>query len=209
MRVPPALFLSCFVVLGAGLLAWTDGASSRASSQVATKVDFRRDLQPLLQEHCVECHGPEEQSGGFRFDKRRSVRKVAGRLQPGSSATSRMYLRLVNDDFGPRMPRDSEQLRPDQIAMVRNWIDQGQWPDDLAGGDPPAAARSVATQMMAPPPGRRAGWRVWFAPGPVHQSPVIGGATPDAPRAVTERAVRLLLNTVPIRTSQTRLARPH
>ena len=47
----------------AGLLAWTgDVALSSASAQAATKVDFRRDIQPLLEAHCIECHGPDEQT---------------------------------------------------------------------------------------------------------------------------------------------------
>ena len=197
-RLSPASTLCGSLAFGtAGLLAWMGGASSPASAQVATKVDFRRDIQPLLQEHCIECHGPDEQSGGFRFDNRRSVCKVAGRLQPGSSATSRMYLRLVNDDFGPRMPRDSE-LRPDQIAMVKNWIDQGaEWPDDLAGDDPaPPPPDPVATQMIG---ALRRGDARAFArfvrgqPQTINRR-VIGGATPLMYAALygDEPAVRLL-----------------
>ncbi len=134
-----------------GIFVCMGGASTAASAQEITKVDFRRDIQPLLQEHCVECHGPDEQAGGFRFDKRRSVRKAAGRLQPGSSATSRVYLRLVNSDFGVQMPRDSDPLSPEQIALIKAWIDQGaEWPDDLAGDEPaPAPPDPVARQMIA------------------------------------------------------------
>ncbi|HSJ04942.1 MAG TPA: c-type cytochrome domain-containing protein, partial [Verrucomicrobium sp.] len=33
-------------------------------------VDFTRDVQPLLKEHCLSCHGPDKQRGGFRLDSR-------------------------------------------------------------------------------------------------------------------------------------------
>lgn len=185
----------------AGLLAWTgDAASTYVSAQIATKVDFRRDIQPLLQTHCIECHGPDEQAGGFRFDKRGSVRKVSGRLQPGSSATSRVYLRLVNDDFGARMPRDGEQLSAEQLALIKAWIDQGaDWPDDVAGDDPPApppdpgAIRMIAALRSGDD--RALGRLVRDQPQAINRRGA-GGSTPlmfaalygDAP------AVRLLLD---------------
>ena len=36
---------------------------------MAEPVEFARDIQPLLQEHCIECHGPEQQNG-YRLDRR-------------------------------------------------------------------------------------------------------------------------------------------
>jgi ankyrin repeat protein len=113
------------------------------------KVDFRGEIQPLLRESCLGCHGPTQQLGRFRFDKRSSVRKVPGRLQPGSSATSRVYLRVAGSDFGPRMP-PTGALRDDQVALIRDWIDQGaEWPDELAGDDPaPPPPDPVVAQMV-------------------------------------------------------------
>jgi ankyrin repeat protein/mono/diheme cytochrome c family protein len=185
----------------AGVLVRTgDAASTHVSAQIATKVDFRRDIQPLLQAHCIECHGPDEQAGGFRFDRRGSVRKVAGRLQPGSSATSRVYLRLVNNDFGSRMPRDSEQLHPEQIALIRTWIDQGaEWPDDRAGEDPPPPPPDpIAIRMIAALRGgddRALARLVRDQPQAVNQRGA-GGSTPLMFAALygDERSVRLLLD---------------
>src|SRR5688572_17053578 len=65
-----------------GTFMWTSGLTT-ASARTEPKVDFRRDIQPLLAKHCVDCHGPEEQAAAFRLDRRSSVRKVPGRLQPG------------------------------------------------------------------------------------------------------------------------------
>ena len=32
--------------------------------------DFRKDIEPLLVEHCIKCHGPEKQKGGLRLDQK-------------------------------------------------------------------------------------------------------------------------------------------
>ena len=34
------------------------------------KIDFGRDVQPILKAHCIECHGPKQQKNGFRLDRR-------------------------------------------------------------------------------------------------------------------------------------------
>lgn len=113
------------------------------------RVDFRADVLPLLKQSCYRCHGPKKQSGGFRFDRRTSVRAKASRLRPGSSATSKVYLRVAGEDFGPQMPLDGE-LDARQIDLIKAWIDQGaDWPDALAGKDrPPRLPDAAATRMI-------------------------------------------------------------
>jgi hypothetical protein len=51
-----------------------------------TKVDFARDIQPLLAKRCQLCHGPQQQMKGLRLDQKDSALKV---VQPGNSAESR------------------------------------------------------------------------------------------------------------------------
>ena len=54
------------------------------------------------------------------------------RIVPGSSANSFLYYRIAGDSFGPQMP-PTGALRPEQIATIKTWIDQGaDWPDALA-----------------------------------------------------------------------------
>ena len=97
-------------------------------------VDFRKDVQPLIRQHCFACHGPEQQMNAFRLDRRSAAMRGGTRsvIVPGSSMTSRLYLRLIGDQFGRRMPATGT-LTPDEIAVFKAWIDQGAvWPDDLA-----------------------------------------------------------------------------
>jgi formylglycine-generating enzyme required for sulfatase activity/ankyrin repeat protein len=135
------------VAIAVGLSRYPTAAV--ASAQNSAKVDFRRDIQPLFAEYCVECHGPAEQMGGLRLDQRSSALKLAqSRIVPGSSTYSLVYQRLLHDRFGPRMP-PTEPLRADQITLVRDWIEQGaEWPDDLANDAPPPVPDAVATALI-------------------------------------------------------------
>ena len=137
-----------FVLGTAALLVSTGGASSSVSAQVATKVDFRRDVQPLLQERCYECHGPTKQMNGYRLDRRSTALAgvVRPNIIPGSGESSRLFRRVLSAEFGTQMPPD-DPLSADEISVIKRWIDEGaEWPDALANETPlppedPAATR--------------------------------------------------------------------
>ena len=38
------------------------------SAATHNKIDFARDVRPILQDHCLSCHGPGEQMAGLRLD---------------------------------------------------------------------------------------------------------------------------------------------
>src|SRR5205085_1121666 len=110
--------------------------------------DFARDIQPLFEKHCYECHGPKKQRNGFRLDRRsRAMAGVVRRnIVPGSSASSRLYRRILDASMGTQMPPD-DALSDQQIETVRHWIDEGApWPDQLANevDAPPADAAALA-----------------------------------------------------------------
>ncbi len=71
-------------------------------------------------------------------------------IVPGSSASSRLYLRLSGNQFGKQMP-PTGALNPEQVAVFKNWIDQGaEWPDALANDvDPPPADAKAVRMVMA------------------------------------------------------------
>ncbi len=102
-------------------------------SQTPAKIDFGRDVQPILRQNCVGCHGPAQQQAGMRLDRKSSAMKgFSRRIVPGSSENSFVYHRLVGSEFGPQMP-PTGALRPEQIAIIKAWIDQGaEWPDALS-----------------------------------------------------------------------------
>ena len=120
------------------------------SHQAFDKVDFRRDVQPIFRQFCIECHGPSQQMHGFRLDRRRdAMRGVTNTvIAPGNSAGSRLYLKLIGNKYGPQMP-PTGPLAQEQIDVIKAWIDQGaEWPDDLSGDTPPSPPDPKASPIM-------------------------------------------------------------
>jgi ankyrin repeat protein/mono/diheme cytochrome c family protein len=125
-----------------GLLLTVAALATLVGRPASAVVDFARDVQPLFEKHCYECHGPKKQQNGFRLDRR--SRAMAGVLRPviiaGNSPSSRLYRRIVDSTSGQQMPPE-DVLSAEEVATVRQWIDEGaHWPDGLAN------------EVDAPPP---------------------------------------------------------
>ena len=102
------------------------------SAQTA-KVDFAKDVLPILRQNCFACHGPAQQMAGLRLDRKSSVFKAGmRRVVPGSTENSFLFHRVSGNAYGLQMP-PTGPLRPEQIAVLKAWIEQGAaWPDALA-----------------------------------------------------------------------------
>src|SRR5689334_23237689 len=97
------------------------------------KVDFTRDVQPLFAEHCLKCHGAEKQKGGLRLDLKTAALKGGddGKvIDPGHAVDSKLIHLVEGRDPDKVMPAKGPRLTPDQIGILRRWIDEGAvWPD--------------------------------------------------------------------------------
>jgi hypothetical protein len=136
-----------FLAFVAALLA--SGAS--AAAQSATAIDFARDVRPIFEAHCVRCHGPEQQMGGLRLDRRADALRGGSQsdIGPGNADGSRLYHRLIGTNFGPRMPLGEASLSDDQIEIIKRWIDEGTpWPDAVSGETPPLPIDPEANQLV-------------------------------------------------------------
>ena len=94
--------------------------------QPPARIQFVRDVQPILRESCVGCHGPTQQMNGFRLDRRRDAMRggTLAVIGPGNSEGSRLYQRLIGNAFGIQMP-PTGALPKEKIAIIKAWIDQG------------------------------------------------------------------------------------
>jgi len=120
------------------------------SAQVPGKIDFGRDVQPIFKTYCIGCHGPSQQQHGLRLDRRRDAMRggTIPVIGPGNGSASRLYLRLIGSQYGLQMP-PTGALSPEQIDIVKAWIDQGaEWPDELSGETPASPADPKAARMM-------------------------------------------------------------
>jgi ankyrin repeat protein len=117
------------------------------SAQTPGRVDFAKDIQPLLRQNCLGCHGPAVQQGGMRLDRKSSAMKpFSRRITPGNSANSMVYHRISGTEYGAPMP-PTGSMRPEQIALLKAWIDQGaEWPDALSAEKelPPLNPKAVS-----------------------------------------------------------------
>ena len=90
-------------------------------------VRFNQDIRPILSENCYHCHGPdtETREAGLRLDTEEGAKESA--IVEGDSEASEMLARMISEDEDVRMPPpDSERsVTPEQVDLVRRWIDQG------------------------------------------------------------------------------------
>jgi hypothetical protein len=98
------------------------------------KVDFSRDIRPILNQNCVHCHGGVRQKNGVSFMFREEALGVgkSGRrtIVPGKPDSSELIARVTSKDPETRMPYHSPPLSPQQISLLRQWIKEGaKWQD--------------------------------------------------------------------------------
>ncbi len=113
------------------VLAWPGARSPAADPE---RVEFARDVRPILERSCWKCHGPEKQKGGLRLDLRVAAfgsTDSGGRaITPGKADESELIRRVEADDDGERMPPRSDPLSHDETRILRAWVDQGaDWPE--------------------------------------------------------------------------------
>ena len=138
------------------------GAPSRAFEPVGAEqpVSFARDIQPILRQKCLTCHG-ELRTSGLDLRTREGALKGGDNgaaLVPGKADESRLY-RLVAGLEQPSMPIDGA-LSPQEIGTIKAWIDQGaHWEGDpTAPADPPREAVLAALENATIPPAARNYW---------------------------------------------------
>jgi hypothetical protein len=97
------------------------------------RVDYLRDVQPILKASCYPCHGVERQEGGLRLDLKANAFKggVSGpAIVAGNSDASPLIARVTGRGGKPTMPLGFAPLTSRQISLLRQWIDQGaRWPE--------------------------------------------------------------------------------
>lgn len=102
-----------------------------APAAPAAPVDYRKDVKPLLQERCYACHGALAQKGKLRVDSGAHLLKSA--VVPGKPAESELVSRITAADDNTRMPPEGHPLKPEEVARIKKWIEEGaKVPDDDA-----------------------------------------------------------------------------
>jgi hypothetical protein len=109
--------------------------SALAADPAEPRVDFNRDIRPILSDVCFQCHGPDknQRKADLRLDVKDDVYKDRGGyalVVPGKADESELYSRLIETDEKQRMPPPDalRQLSKNEIELFKRWIEQGaQW----------------------------------------------------------------------------------
>jgi ankyrin repeat protein len=106
------------------------------------KIDFVEQIKPLLERSCVGCHGGANPRSHFRVDGRDAILQGgasgSAAIVPGHSEKSPLidYVsgQVPESEMPPRAVRERfPALKPDEVALLRAWIDQGaEWPKDVS-----------------------------------------------------------------------------
>lgn len=113
---------------------WTSCLLFGSAFHVAA-VDFVRDVRPIFEKHCYECHGATKQKNGYRLDIK-SVALTGGEghapnIVAGKSAQSPLFRFISGADKDLQMPPKT-RLGSAEIETLRRWIDEGAvWPDGV------------------------------------------------------------------------------
>ena len=99
----------------------------------APRVNFNRDIRPILSDNCFQCHGPDEKQrhGKLRLDSREPtvVPAESGKtaIVPGKPTESELLRRVLSDDKDTHMPPASsgKQLKPREIELLKRWVAEG------------------------------------------------------------------------------------
>jgi len=119
------------LLLAAGCALWSH-------LRAADPVEFNRDIRPVLADNCFHCHGPDPgtRKAGLRLDTEAGFfakrQTKDGHEEPptiikGQPDKSSLYLRLLSTDPDEVMPppETHKKLKPEQVARIKAWIEQG------------------------------------------------------------------------------------
>ena len=106
------------------------------------RVDYLRDVKPLLSKNCLACHSPLRQRSGFRMDTGELLIKggeLGPAVIPGKSHESRLIHAVTGTEGMSQMPPEGngEKLTAEQVDLLRRWIDEGaNVPQETPAADP-------------------------------------------------------------------------
>src|SRR5262245_56752141 len=144
-------------------LALSRESASHLSQPTPPLVDFERQIQPIINDRCLECHSQDKRKGGLSLASYADALD-GGRngpaIRPGNATRSILIHRLTGA-VEPQMPKDKDPLTPAEIRLIRQWIDQGARRTATSARAPQPWEAPLALTMPAVP---RVTWAAWGAP---------------------------------------------
>lgn len=123
-----------------------------AATSPAADVSYYDDLRPVIEQSCQGCHQPAGKMGGLDLTSYAAITAGGNKgpaFTPGSADESRLVTMLTGA-AEPRMPFGQDPLPEGQIALFRNWINQGAKDDTPASAQGPQVPTEPPTYVQPP-----------------------------------------------------------
>ena len=138
-RFPRILAVIGTVLFGFAVRSRAADEGAELPPAATTKVEFERDVRPLLTARCVACHGPAKRKGGLRLDRKADA-LGGGEDGPvivaGKGAESPLVRLAAGVEPDRVMPPKGPRLTTEQVGILRAWVDQGaDWPGAATPGE--------------------------------------------------------------------------
>ncbi len=148
-----------------GALIWTTAVMAVApqTSSRAARIDFERQVQPIIARRCLECHSQDKRKGGLSlatYGDALDGGRNGPSIRPGNSARS-LLIHRVTGAVEPQMPKDEDPLTAAELAVLRRWIDQGARATASSAPAPQPWEAPLALTRPAIPPVL---WPAWASP---------------------------------------------
>src|SRR5690554_184095 len=119
------------------LVIFVSGLAYYLLSGTDPPVDYSTQIKPIINKHCISCHGGVKKNGGFSllFEEEAMARTQSGHpaIIPGDPTNSPLIQRLKETDPELRMPYQKPPLSRQEIKLMETWVKQGaQWGEHWA-----------------------------------------------------------------------------
>jgi Protein of unknown function (DUF1549)/Protein of unknown function (DUF1553)/Planctomycete cytochrome C len=146
------------LLLGASALAWgklPPEQLAKLPPAATHTVDFSREIKPLLEASCIKCHGRGKAKGGWAIDNRETFLKGGDSgpaAIPGKGGESLVVEAVSGSNPDLIMPEKGSKFTPEQVGLLRAWIDQGMaWDTQVTFGRLPPI--NLHPRAVEPPSG--------------------------------------------------------
>ena len=119
------------IVIGLAVLA-IFLSSFTWSGWFGKKVDYNSEVKPILNKHCMGCHGGVKKAGdvSFLFEHEMLEPGKSGKIPvvKGDADASEMIRRILSNDPDEKMPKNGTPLTEEEIGTLKTWINEGaEW----------------------------------------------------------------------------------
>ncbi len=138
------------------VFAFATCAVASEINPAADGLDFEKEVRPILEDRCFDCHGEDKQKSKLRLDSAVGILRGGESGEPlfvsGAGAESHLVKKVSAENAKEVMPPKGDRLTADQIATLRRWIDQGA---KMPGAEAAAASLKLKTDHWSFQPVKR------------------------------------------------------